>query len=156
MRSINLSLFGLGALLMCLPALFTSEMGLVMRWVSIAFLFVGYGTFISAIFKNGWSKPETAMSLLLASNISFWASCGLYILRLKVIEPSPEEGIDAFAGPVAFWLILLVPFLLYEMFIFLRAIPANKSRTVAVIGLAACFVQVFVTLRMIYGFIQGV
>jgi hypothetical protein len=94
--------------------------------------------------------------LLIASNVSFWLSYGLWLIRLKFAGPSPKSGIEAFAGPVALWLILLLTFLLYEAVVFLRGLATNQERTTAAFGLVASVAQVLVTLRTVYGLVQGV
>ena len=127
-----------------------------MRWASLAFLAVGIGILIVATVKNGSSRPRTALTLLIASNASFWLSYGLWLIRSKFLGPSPEAGIDPFAGSVAFWLILLLMSLLYEAVVFLRGLAINQERTTAVVGLLASAVQVLVTLRTIYGLVEGV
>jgi hypothetical protein len=151
-QTIRLALFVLGALLMCLPGLFTAGM----RWAFVAFLAVGYATLIVATVKSGGSRPGTALMLLAASNASFWLSYGLWLIRLKYAGPSPKSGIEVFAGAVALWLILLLTFLAYESVVFLRGFVANRERTVAAMGLVAAVVQVFVTLRFVYRMVQGV
>jgi len=151
-QTTKLVLFVLGALLMCLPGLFTAGM----RWAFVASLVAGYATLIVATVKSGGSRPGTALMLLAASNVSFWFSYGLWLIRLKFAGPSPKSGIEVFAGPVAFWLILLLTFLAYESVVFLRGVVANRERTVAAMGLVAAVVQVLVTLRFVYRMVQGV
>lgn len=151
-QTTKLALFVLGALLMCVPGLFTAGM----KWAFVAFLAVGYVTLIVATVKNGGLSPRTALMLLIASNVSFWLSYGLWLIRLKFAGPSPKSGIEAFAGPVALWLILLLTFLLYETVVFVRGIATNQERTTAAFGLVASVAQVLVTLRTVYGLVQGV
>lgn len=145
-------LFVLGALLMCVPGLFTAGM----RWAFAVFLGIGYVTFIVATIRNGASKPRTALTLLVASNVSFWLSFGLCLIRMKFVGPSVLGGVDAFAGPAALWVFLLPTFILYEAVVFLRGLAANKERKTAAIGLVACAVQVLITFRTAYGLVQGV
>lgn len=144
--------FALGVILMCLPGLFTGGM----RLASAAFMVVGYAILIVATVKNGGSKPGTALVLLATSNLSFWLSYGLWLIRLKFAGPSPREGIETFAGPLAFWVILLSTFVVYESVVFLRSVVINRERTAALTGLAAVIVQVFVTLRLAYDMVQSV
>jgi hypothetical protein len=150
-QTTKLAFFALGALLMSLPG-FTAPT----RWASLAFLAAGYVILIVATVKNGASRPGTALMLLIASNVSFWLSFGLCLIRLKFVGPSPESGIDPFAGPVALWLYLLPTFILYEAVVFLRGLAVNQERKVAAVGLVACVVQVLLTLRTIYDLVQGV
>lgn len=151
-QTLKPSLFLLGALLMCVPGLFTAEL----KWAFVAFLAVGYVVLIMAAVRNGGARPSTALTLLVASNFSFWLSYGLWLLRLKSIGPSPKSGIEAFAGPVALWLVLLLTFLLYEGVVFVRGLAVNQERTTATVGLIASVAQVLVTLRMAYVLVQGV
>jgi len=151
-QTTRFALFAVGAVLMCLPGVFTAGM----KWAFVVFLVVGYAIFILATFKNGGSKPGTALILLIFSNASFWLSYGLWHVRLKFAGPSPESGVDAFAGPVALWLILLLTFLLYEAVVFFRGLAVNQERATAAIGLAAAAAQVLVTLRTAYSLVQGV
>jgi hypothetical protein len=151
-QTTRLALFAIGALLMCVPGLFTAGM----RWAFVAFLAVGYATLIVATVKSGGSRPGTALTLLIASNVSFWFSLGLAVIRIKVVGPSLLGGVDAFAGPAALWLYLLPTIILYEAIVFLRGVVANRERTVAAIGLIAAVVQVLVTLRFVYRMVQGV
>ena len=137
---------------MCLPGLFTDGM----RLASVAFMAVGYALLIVATVKNGGSKPGTALALLATSNLSFWLSYGLWLIRLKFAGPSPGEGIETFSGPLAYWLILLSTFVVYESVVFLRGVVINRERTVALTGLVAVVVQVFGTLRFINSVVQGV
>lgn len=137
---------------MCVPGLFTAEM----KWAFMAFFAVGFVFLIIATVKNGGGRPVTALMLLVASNLSFWLSYALWILRLKFIGASPKVGIDAFAGPLALWLVLLLAFLLYQAVVFVRGLAVNQERTIAAVGLAASAAQVLVTLRMAYVLVQGI
>ena len=152
MQPMKLTFFVLGAILMCLPGLFTAGM----KWAFVAFLAVGYAILIFATVNSGGSKPGTALKLLVASNASFWLSYGLWLTRLRFAGPSPKTGIEAFAGPVALWVIILLPFLLYEGVVFLRGLVAKKERATAAIGLVASAAQILITLRIAYGLVRGV
>ena len=151
-QTTKLALFIIGAALMCVPGLFTAEM----RWAFVAFLVAGSVILIVATVKSGSSRPGIALTLLIASNASFWLSYGLWLIRLKFAGPSPKSGIEAFAGPVALWLIVLLTFLLYEAVVFLWGIVANRERAMAAIGLVAAIAQVLVTIRVVYRMVQGV
>ena len=152
MQPMKLTFFVLGAILMCLPGLFTAGM----KWAFVVFLAVGGAILILATVKSGGSKPGTALTLLVASNASFWLSYGLWLTRLRFAGPSPKTGIEAFAGPVALWVIILLPFLLYEGVVFLRGLVAKKERATAAIGLVASAAQILITLRIAYGLVRGV
>lgn len=137
---------------MCAPGLFITRM----KWAFGVFLALGFVSFIVATVKNGGSKPETALALLIATNLSFWLSLGLAIVRMSIAGPSVLGGVDAFAGPAALWLYLLPPLILYEAVVFLKSLTANQERTTAVVGLVAVAAQVAVTMRFVYGMVQGV
>src|SRR5205807_9143447 len=98
-KSKKIALFALGTLLMSVPGLITEKMG----WAFLVLLIVGYIILIVATVKNGGSRPVTALALLITSNVAFWLSYGLWLIRLKFVGPSPESGIDPFAGPLAIW-----------------------------------------------------
>ena len=151
-QTTKFTLFALGALLMSAPGLFTASM----KWAFVAFLAVGCVILIVATVKNGGSRPEIALTLLIASNTSFWLGYGLWLIRLKLAGPSPKSGIETFAGPVALWLIILLAFSLYEAVVFLRGLAVNQERTTAAMGLLAGVVQVLVTMRVVYRMVQGV
>jgi hypothetical protein len=151
-RTSNLALFALGALLMGVPGLFTAGM----KWAFVALLAAGYLILVIATIRNGSLRPTTGLMLLIATNLSFWLSYGLWLFRMKYAGPSPGGGIDAFAGPVALWLILLLTFFLYEAVVFVRGLTKNQERMTAAIGLVASAVQVLATLRTAYGLVQGV
>jgi hypothetical protein len=122
----------------------------------VVFLAVGYVTLVVGTVKNGGSRPRTALTLLIASNVSFWVSLGLAVIRMKVFGPSLLGGVDAFAGPAALWLYVLPTFILYEAIVFLSGIVANRDRAMAAIGLLAAIAQVLVTMRVVYRMVQGV
>jgi len=151
-QTAKLTLFALGAFLMCISGLFTAGM----RWVIMSTLAVGFAVFLTAVVKSGSSRPLSALWLLVTSNLSFWICYGLWHLRLRFVGPSPETGVDVFAGTLSIWLILLAVFALYEIVIFSWSILSNHQRTLALIGLIAVFAQVLTTLRFAYKLVQGV
>lgn len=147
------TLFALGALLMCIPGLFTSRM----RWASIACLALGFIILLVAMIRSNNSSPLSALWLLVVSNLSFWGCYGLWHVRLSFIDAtSPTEGVNIFAGTVAIWCIFLFVFLLYEGVVLLRAIFANHQRTLALISFAIVLAQIPTTLRFAYHAVQGV
>jgi hypothetical protein len=148
----KLAWFALGALLMSVPGLITERM----RWAFFVLLAMGYVILIAATVRGSMSKPTTAIILAAATNIAFWLSYGLWMLRRAVAEPSAEAGIDPFAGPVAMWLLLFPTFLVYEAIVFVKGIVVNRERGVATIGMAAIVGQVLLTFRIIYRLIAGV
>jgi hypothetical protein len=148
----RLRLFALGALVMGAPGLFTAEM----KWAFVAFLLSGYAILIVATVKSGGARVGTALLLLLAMNVAFWLSYVLWLFRLRILGPSPTTGIETFAGPLALWLFLLPPALLYEALVFFRGLVVNRDRTTAAVGLVATAAQVMFTLRTAYALVQGV
>jgi hypothetical protein len=151
MHTGKLALFVLGALLMSLPG-FAAQL----VWASLALMAGGYVVFIVATVKNGASRPGTALTLLIASNVAFWLGYGLCAIRLKFTAMFPHEGVDPFALSVALWVILFPTFVLYEVVVFFRGIAANHDRRTATIGLVACVAELLLTLRTAYGLLQGV
>lgn len=152
MRTSTIILYGIGALLMALPGLFTTGRRSVYLLCMISGLLL-----IAAAGKRGFAQPKTALVLLVVSNISFWLSVVLWLSRDKLFGmPTRESGVDPFVGPLLLWLAVLILFVIYESVVFATGIIVNRSRTVAVIGLAAVAVQVLLTGRSIYLMIQGV
>ena len=107
---------GLGVFLSSIPGLFPQPMHLL----SILSLLLGGAALVAAVMKHGYGRPESALLLLLASNLAFWLSFGLWHLRLRSTGPSPSDGIETFAGTLAGWCVLLAIFSLYEVVVFLR------------------------------------
>lgn len=151
-QTTRITLYIIGALLMAIPGLFTTGM----RFFFMAFVAAGYLLLITATVKYDFTKPKTALLLLIVSNLSFWLSYGLWLMRSRIVGQPPKEGIDPFAGPVSLWLVIFLTFVLYEAAIFLMGITVNRERSVAAVGLAAIVVQILVTMRTIYVMIQGV
>jgi uncharacterized membrane protein (DUF373 family) len=138
-------------MLMAVPGLFTSETRLSLVLMAAGCLFL-----LIATAQKGVSKPETALLLLISSNLSFWLSYGLWLLRPKLMGPPRTEGIDPFAGPVAFWLLVLVIFAIYEAVTFLVGMTRVQQRKIASVGLAAVVLQVLVTMRTVYNMVKGI
>jgi hypothetical protein len=128
------------------PGLFTWRLG----WTFLAFMIVGYATLIVAAVKNGASKPRTALTLLIVSNVAYWCSYGLFRTRLAFTRPVHLPSTDAFERPVALWGLTLVTFLAYELFIFVWALVAKRDRAIAALGLGAFVAQVLLTLMNAY------
>ena len=145
-------LYVIAAVLMALPGLFTTGV----RFYSMAFIASGYLLFVVATVKLEFTNPRTALILLLVSNLSFWTSYVLWLVRPKLTGLEPETGIDPFAGPLSLWLIALFTFLLYEAAVFVAAVAVNRQRVLSAIGLTAVAAQVLITLRTIYVQVNGV
>jgi hypothetical protein len=138
-------------MLMAAPGLFTSETRL-----SLVLMAAGCLLLLIATAQKGVSKPESALLLLTSSNLSFWLSYGLWLLRPKLMGPPPTEGIDPFAGPVAFWLLILVTFAIYEAATFLVGMTRLQQRKIASVGFAAVVLQALATMRMVYKMVEGI
>jgi len=151
-QTMRAALYVIGAVLMALPGLFTTSV----RFYSMAFIASGYLLFVVATVKLEFMNPGTALLLLVVSNLSFWSSYVLWLVRPKLTGLVPETGIDPFAGPLSLWLILLLTFLVYEVAVFATGVAANRQRVLSVIGLAAVVAQVLITLRTIYIQVNGV
>jgi hypothetical protein len=149
----KMTLYAIGALLMALPGPFTTST----RLLSLACIGVGYSLLIIATVRCGFTKPKTALLLLIISNLSFWFSVGLWLVRDRYVgSPPPYTGIDPFVGPLLLWMVVLVTSVIYEVVVFLRGVVANRDRSVAAVGLVAVVVQMALTVRSIYLMIQGV
>ncbi len=148
----RVALFALGAILMSAPGLCTEDL----RWAFAVFLGAGFVILVTATVWQGGSKPAAALVLLISTNLSFWLSYGLWRLRLKYVGPSPNQGIDVFAGPVALWSFVLLACLLYEVVVFVRALAKGQQRMAAVAGLLAWVIQVLITLGTVWGLLEGV
>jgi hypothetical protein len=136
---------------MALPGLFTGS-----RPYFLVFMAGGSLLLVTVCAKDQFTAPRTALLLLFVSNASFWLSYALWSLRPKLGGPPPTEGIDPFAGPVSFWLLLFLAFLIYETAVFVVGLTANRQRGLAVVGIVAVLAQVMVTMRTIYTMIKGV
>lgn len=144
--------FGLGVLLSSIPGLFPQPMHLL----STLSLLLGASALVGAAMINGYGRPESAVLLLLTSNLSFWLSFGLWHLRLRAAGPSPSDGIETFAGTLAVWCLLLAAFSLYESVVCLRGFMGGNGRSIAVAGIAGLVVQTLTSLRIAYNLVQGV
>jgi hypothetical protein len=142
-----------GALLMAIPGLFRTSI----RFWFVACMAVGCLSLVTAAFRQEFTRPKTALLLLIVSNLSFWLSFALWRMRDTLVGPMPRySGIDPFVGPLVIWLAVLVLMATYQTVVFAVGVIANRNRTVAAIGLAAVVVQVLVSVRHIYLMIQGV
>jgi hypothetical protein len=147
----RIALYVVGGVLMALPGLFTGS-----RPYFLVFMAGGGLLLVTVCAKDQFTAPRTALLLLFVSNASFWVSYALWSLRPKLGVPPPTEGIDPFAGPVSFWLLLFLAFLIYETAVFVVGLTANRQRGLAVVGIVAVVAQVMVTMRTIYTMIKGV
>ena len=145
-------LFVLGALLTSISGLFTQGL----RVASLVVLLAGFISFIAAVIKSGGSQPQSALWLLIASNLSFWLCLGMWHMRLRFAVPSEKAGIDVFAGTLSAWLLILVLFSVYEAAIFSWGALSNRQRGLALVGLIAVLLQIPTSLRIAYQILQGV
>jgi hypothetical protein len=149
----KLTLYLIGALLMAIPGLFRTSM----RFWFVAYMAVGCLLLVTAAVRHEFTKPKTALLLLIMSNLSFWLSFALWRMRDTLVGPMPRySGIDPFVGPLVIWLAVLLVLATYETVVFAIGVIANRNRTLAAIGLVAVVVQVLVSVRSIYLMIQGV
>jgi hypothetical protein len=137
---------------MSAPGLFTWGMG----QAYLAFMVVGCLILIVATVKDGASKSETALALLVVSNAAYWLSYGLFRTRLAFTKPVHLPQPDIFVRPVvALWILILVIFLAYELFIFVWILLAKRERAIAALGLGASVAQVSLTLTNAYHLMSG-
>lgn len=147
-------LFILGALLMCIPGMFTWTI----NRVSVVCLIIGFLILLAAMIMSRSLGPLSAVWLLVTSNLSFWCCYGFWLLRIKFFvtgSVSEEGSVANIAGISAFWFAFLLIFLIYEGIILLRAILSNRQRTLALVVLAAVLAQVPLTLKFIWDALQG-
>ena len=143
---------GLGVLLSSIPGLFPQPMHLL----SSVSLLLGGSALVAAAMKNGYGRPESAILLLLTSNLAFWLSFGLWHLRLSATGPSPSDGVETFAGTLAVWCLLLAIFSLYELVVCLRGVWGSAGRSMALAGIAGLVMQTLTSVRVAYNLVQGV
>lgn len=149
---VQLAMAVAGGVLLALPGLDRTGTNL---FFDLSYL-TGLLLLVISTTKYGLTTPKTALLLLVVSNVSFWLSYALWSVRSKVVGPPPTVGIDPFAGPVSFWMLLFLAFLIYETAVFVVGLTANRQRSLAAVGLVAVAAQVLVTLRTIYAMIKGV
>jgi uncharacterized membrane protein len=137
---------------MAAPGLFTWGMGRAY----LVFMVVGFIILIAATVRDGASKPETALALLVVSNAAYWLSYALFRTRLAFTQPVHLPFPDVFVRPVvATWVLVIVIFLVYELFIFVWALLAKRDRAIAAFGLGASVAQVLLTLTSAYYLMSG-
>ena len=124
------------------------------HYSGISLVLVGVAMMAAGCWLNGLLRPETGLLLLIGSNAAFWLSFLLWqVLRGNRVL---SEGIDPYAGLVAFWLILLSSFVLYEAVVFLKGLMNEADRRLGGIGLVLLLVQIPVTIRHMYRMVEGV
>ena len=141
-----------GALVAALPALVSVES----RLYSFGLLGVGWLMIMVGLWRHGPSRPSTAVTLLLVTNIAFWVSFGLWRLRPQLIGPLEQPGLDPFSLAVSVWLLAFLASACYEAFILIRGLSQTAERQISYVGLAGVALQVPLTIRVIYSMIQGV
>jgi hypothetical protein len=148
----SVSLFCLGLFLATIPSLFPNDLHLV---ATLCLLFGGI-LLVAASVKRGWRNSQSSLLLILTSNSAFWLCYGLWHLRLKIIGPSPRQGIDTYAGVLAEWFLLLLLLSLYEVVVFTWNAVSNRQRWYALVGFAGLLLQSATSVRFAYTLIQGV
>jgi len=142
-------LYGAGVVFATLPGLVTIES----RALSFGPLGLGILFFGAASWLSGVSRPVTALTLMLVTNVSFWLSYGLW----RAVRPQiVQVGIDPFSAAISLWLLVFLGCALYECVVLVWGLSDRQQRQLSMIGLAGTAIQVPVTIRLIYGMIQGV
>jgi hypothetical protein len=145
----NTALFILGALLMCITGLSIRAMHFTFLVIHIA----GFAILLIATTKSRDSGPFAALWLFVTSNLTFWSCWGLWLQRSALLFGSsdwriPENG-------VAFWIIFLPVFVIYELVILVRLIISNRQRTLSLFVLIAVLAQIPLTLKFAWDIAQG-
>jgi hypothetical protein len=148
----SLSLFGLGIFLASIPSLLSSGFHLA----ATLCLLLGGISLVAAAAKDGWRSSQSLLLLLVTSNIAFWLCYALWHLKSKIAGPSPMQGIDAYAGILSVWFLLLLLLSVYEGCVFLWDAFSNPQRGYALLGFAGLLIQGATSIRLAYSLIQGV
>lgn len=146
------ALYALGAMVSASAGLLTVES----RLYGFGLIGVGLAFLVAASWVSGGSRPLTAIAMVLATNLAFWMSFGLWRIRPKLIGPTTGIGIDPFGLAVTVWLFVFVGCVIYESIVLIRGLGDGAQRQVSAIGLAGVVLQIPITIRMIYAMIQGV
>jgi hypothetical protein len=147
------SLLATGALLMAVPGVFTDEL----RILAIACQGAGFVVLSTVAIKDRACPIRSALQLLAASNLAFWACYGLLLVRWRWIDPSgPFAGVDIFAGTAALWLLLLLPFLLFEAAMVIRAARTNHQLKLALLVGLLALAQIPSSMRFAWVIVEGV
>lgn len=147
-----LSLYAVGALVSALPGLLNRESPVL----CLGLLGVGLAFIVTASWISGPTRPLTAIAMVLATNLAFWTSFGLWRIRPTLTGPTAGIGIDPFALPVAVWFFVLLGCVIYESAILIRGLGDGAQRQASAMGLAGVALQIPITIRVIYGMVQGV
>jgi hypothetical protein len=139
----------LGVLLLAIPGLISVDN----RFYYFGLLGLGWMSMVFALQQGGPTRPATAIALLLATNLAFWFSYGLWKLRPRIIGPVEVEGTDPFGIAVSVAIIICT---VYESFVLARSLSGTPQRQLSALGLAGVALQLPTTLRAIYILIRGV
>lgn len=147
-----LALYALGAVVSASAALLTVEN----RAYGFGLIGAGLAFMIAASWMNGAFRPVTGLAIVIVTNLAFWMSYGLWRMRPQLIGQPSGTGIDSFSLAVSAWLLVFLGCAVYECIVLLRGIGDGAHRQVSAMGLAGVVLQIPLTLRFIYGMIQGV
>ena len=147
-----LTLYAVGALVSALAALVNLEN----RVLSFGLLGVGLACIATASWISGVSRPLTAIAMVFVTNLAFWMSFGLWRIRPTLIGPTTGIGIDPFGLAVSVWLFVFLGCVIYESMVLIRGLGDGAQRQVSAMGLAGVVLQIPITIRVIYGMVQGI
>ena len=147
-----LVLYALGALVSASAALLNVEN----RGFGFGLIGVGLAFMVAASWINGAFRPVTALAIVVVTNLAFWMSFGLWRMRPQLVGATAGTGIDPFSLVVSVWLIVFVGCAIYEGAVLIRGLGDGAQRQVSAMGLAGFVLQIPITIRVIYGMVQGV
>ncbi|WP_232298682.1 hypothetical protein [Granulicella tundricola] len=141
-----------GLILGSVPGLYPSRLHLL----ADTSLLVGVLLIVFASLRGGLNQPKRALILIGYCNLAFWLSYVVWMLRLKMVGPSLDIGIDPFAGVLAEWFVLLVLGSAYEVIVFTRGIFSQQQRRIALVGMGVLLIQILTSIQVSYRLLQGV
>lgn len=147
-----LALYALGALVSALAALLNIEN----RVLGFGLIGAGLACIVAASWISGAFRPLTALATVVVTNLAFWMSFGLWRMRPQLIGPTAGTGLDPFSLVVSVWLVVFVGCVIYESIVLIRGLGDGAQRQVSAMGLVGVVLQIPVTIRVIYGMVQGI
>ena len=147
-----LALYAVGALVSALAGLLNTEN----RVLSFGLLGAGLACMVAASWISGAFRPLTALATVVVTNLAFWMSFALWRMRPLLIGSTAGTGLDPFSLVVSAWLVVFVGCVIYESIVLIRGLGDGAQRQISAIGLAGVVLQIPITIRLIYGMIQGV
>ena len=152
MSKICLVLYSFGALVSASAALLNIEN----RAYSFGLIGAGMACIVATSWISGAFRPLTALAIVVVTNLAFWMSFGLWRMRPQLIGPTAETGIDPFGLVVSVWLVVFAGCVIYECTVLIRGLGDGAQRQVSAMGLTGVVLQIPITIRVIYGMVQGV